>query len=368
VVAWVTVVVGVGAIGASQHPAHASDCDPAKQGCFSLASTIAFSSTRDNPGAIPPFQAAEIYLLNPDGSDPRRLTDNTAGDGFPNLSPDGKTIVFDSSRLTGLQNVSDLFLMETDGSEQTLLTRGSSATWSPDGKEIAFHASASYYASGGLVTGDPIRPDPGSATTDSDIFVANVDDLLAGTAQPTNITNTPDQIEDDADWSSVPTSAPQGQSIVFTSHAAADTNQSNPTDAELYVMNQDGSGRLRLTDNSYEDRAPSWSPDGTRIAYSCRSGGTVFHICVINADGTGFQQLTNAAAGDLTASWSPDGQQILFHRNLSLALGGPQLFVIDASGLNETKLTCPTGGTCPAPLGGINLIAHWGQLRVHSKH
>src|SRR5262245_12939746 len=172
VVAWVMVVVGVGTIGASQRPAHASDCDPAKQGCCALASTIAFSSTRDNPGANPPFLGAEIYLLNPDGSDPRRLTDNTAGDGFPNLSPDGKTIVFDSSRLTGLQNVSDLFQMEADGSDQTLLTRGSSATWSPDGEEIAFHASASYYASGGLVTGSPIRMDPGSATTDSDIFVA----------------------------------------------------------------------------------------------------------------------------------------------------------------------------------------------------
>ena len=68
-------------------------------------------------------------------------------------------------------NISDLFVMETDGSGQTLLTRGSSATWSPDGKEIAFHASASYYASGGQVSGCPIRTDPGSATSDSDIFV-----------------------------------------------------------------------------------------------------------------------------------------------------------------------------------------------------
>src|SRR5262249_50188527 len=159
------------------------------------------------------------------------------------------------------------------------------------------------------------------------------------------------------------TTAPQKQSVVFTSHAAADTNQSNPTDAELYAMNPNGSDRLRLTANSYEDRAPSWSPDGTWIAYSCRTG-TVFHICVINADGTGFQQPPTAPAGALPASWSPDGQQILFHRNLSPALGGPQLFVIDANGTNQTQLTCPTGGTCPAPLGGINLIAHWGQIRV----
>ena len=87
--------------------------------------------------------------------------------------------MFDSNRLTAgsvcngvaYNNISDLFVMETDGSGQTLLTRGSSATWSPDGKEIAFHALASYYASGGQVSGCPIRTDSGSATSDSDIFV-----------------------------------------------------------------------------------------------------------------------------------------------------------------------------------------------------
>src|SRR4029453_9686231 len=86
-------------------------------------------------------------------------------------------------------NISDLFLMDTDATEQTFWTRGSSATWSPDSKNIAFHASASYHASRGLVTGCPIRPDPGSATTDSDIFVTNVDDLVTGVKQPVNITD-----------------------------------------------------------------------------------------------------------------------------------------------------------------------------------
>ena len=91
--------------------------------------------------------------------------------------------------------------------------------------------------------------------------------------------------------------------------------------------------------------------------YSCRTGGgtTVFHICVINADGTGFSQLTSDTYGDLTATWSPDGQQILFHRNKPGTAGGPQLWVMNADGTGQTQLTTPPG---------INLIAHWGQLRV----
>jgi Tol biopolymer transport system component len=175
------------------------------KGGFELVSKIAITTTQ----LANPLLGAEIYLINPDGSDPQRLTNNTSGDGFPMLSPDGKKIVFDSNRLTadsGTLNISDLFVMDADGTNQTLLTRGSSATWSPDSKDIAFHASASYYESGGIRTGTPIKPDPGAATTDSDLFVANVDDLaaaqdvLAKTQLATNITNTPDQIEDDPDW------------------------------------------------------------------------------------------------------------------------------------------------------------------------
>jgi hypothetical protein len=189
--------------------AAASSNPPATSaGDFQLQSTIAFTSTRDNPTGNP-LLAAEIYLMNDprdwssEGQNLRRLTNNAYGDGFPTLSPDGKKIVFDSNRClfavggcpaepqfdtagnpitSEPLNTSDLFVMNTDGTEQTRLTRGSSATWSPDSKQVAFHASASYYASGGLVTGLPIRTDPGSATRDSDIFVVNADDLLTGVA------------------------------------------------------------------------------------------------------------------------------------------------------------------------------------------
>jgi len=335
-----------------------SSCGNGQSQNFGLRSTIAFSSSRDATG-VPDTESLEIYLMSPDGANLRRLTHNTVSDDFPTLSPDGKTIVFDSDRLSGQSNDDDLFLMDADGSGQRFLAHGASATWSPDCKEIAFAASASG-------TGTPTRDDPGSATSDSDIFVANVDDLLDGTGQPVDITNSPGLIDDDADWSV------NGQ-IVYTAHDVGDDVR-NPNgngfisaSARMYVNNADGTGKHRLTDADYEERAPSWSPDATQVVYSCRTGGgaTLFHVCVINADGIGFKQLTDANFGDLTASWSPDGTQILFHRNKPPRLGGPQLWVMNADGTDQMQLTCSAPPSCAAPIGGFNLLAHWGQLRVN---
>ena len=83
---------------------------------------VAFTTTRDNPTRSPPQDAAEIYLMNPDGSDPERITDNLPwSDVFPVLSPDGKKIVFDSNRLRLPEdhiNYTDVFVMATDGTEE----------------------------------------------------------------------------------------------------------------------------------------------------------------------------------------------------------------------------------------------------------
>ena len=307
---------------------------------FELRSTIAFTSTRDNL-VLDPTSAAEIYLCDPDGTNVRRLTENSSGDGFPALSPDGKKIVFDSARnrppgTTG--PFSELFLMETDGNNQTLLLRGSSATWSPDSKDIAFHASASG-------TGLPIRNEPGAPASDSDIFTLNVDDWLGGTILPTNITNTPDAIEDDADWS------PDGQTLLFTSHPTTDS-PTNSTHAEIYRINADGTGRVRLTDNLEEERAASWSPDGTKIVYMSRKNGPDFELCSMNADGSNQVQLTDNSVTDATPTWSPDGQRIVFHRLSGITF---QLWEMNADGTGAVQLTQPPG---------LNLFANWGELRV----
>jgi Tol biopolymer transport system component len=332
------------------------------KGPFELVSKIAITSSRDHTtDGLPLLNQGEIYLINPDGTDPLRLTDNTYFDAFPMLSPDGKMIVFDSNRLTADSgqplNTSDLFVMDADGTNEVLLTRGSSATWSPHSNFIAFHASASYYKYEGTQTGIPINGNPGAATTDSDIFVANfhalaaVDDVGIKTHLATNITNTEHDIEDDPDWSVSTPTAPNGL-IVFTSHPDTDRglpNNNYPT-AEIYVMNPDGTGRHQLTDNLYEERGPSWSPDGTKILFSARIGGPDFEICVMNADGSGFEQLTDNSVGDLTASWSPDGTQIAWHQTPA-----SQMFTMNADGTHQTQVTFGPG---------LNLLAQWGEVRT----
>jgi Tol biopolymer transport system component len=373
----------------------------AAAGDFHLESTIAFTSTRDhvNDGLMPPTLGGEIYLANPDMTNPRRLTYNTDEDDFASLSPDGKKIVFDSNRdrpAAGSTSdpcsaantppfscyTSDLFLMKTDGSEQSLLTRGGSATWSPDSKQIAFHASASG-------SGTPLRNQPGSATTDSDIFVARVDET--GVENRTNITRswtvnsdgTRIRTADDPDWS------PDGESIVFTAHNVGDEGPNYPktpfnsSSAEIYEINADGTGTpTQVTkENGYEERGPSWSPDGTRIAFACRIGSagndpiTDFEICVLNKnpDGTWPDhphpvQLTDNDVMDLTPTFSPDGQKILFHRTVGAqGSANQQLFVMNAAlkaNGDVPDATRLTDGTPTSP-DGINHLANWGELRVN---
>ncbi|HYU07930.1 MAG TPA: hypothetical protein VEK77_00970 [Gemmatimonadales bacterium] len=317
-----------------------------------LRSTIAFVSTRHDSAADPAvdaeraWRAAEIYLMDGDGTNVRRVTDNPVFDCFPALSPDGTKIVFDSNRLRAEGepfNTSHLFVMEADGTKQTPLVRGSSATWSPDGRQIAFHASASG-------VGRPINALPGAATTDGDIFVMNVADFLKKGTPPRNITNNSAAIDDDPDWS------PDGRTLVYTSHAVTDTGDDHAT-AEIYLTDPDGVQRTRLTNNAEEERAPAWSPDGTRLVFMCRRGGFDFEICVMNADGTGQAQLTDNTIGDLSPSWSPDGGKIVFHRRVG-GRGQFQLFLINADGTGETQLT-----TGP----GINGFPNWGEARAQGR-
>lgn len=136
------------------------------------------------------------------------------------------------------------------------------------------------------------------------------------------------RLTDNADADRYPSWSPDGSKIAFAS-GRDDGN------LQIYVMNADGSMQSRLTNNSAYDVRPTWSPDGTKLAFgSSRDGGS--EIYVMNADGSNQTRLTNNASQDWSPTWSPDGSKIAF---TSLRDGNGEIYVINSDGSSLTRLT-----------------------------
>ena len=97
-------------------------------------------------------------------------------------------------------------------------------------------------------------------------------------------------------------------------------------------MNSDGTQASQLTDNPGEDWNPSWSPDGTSLAFASNRNGN-WDIYTMNSDGTQVTQLTDNPSSDLEPVWSPDGARLAFTSNRN---GGLEVFLIDISGRTVT--------------------------------
>jgi Tol biopolymer transport system component len=112
-------------------------------------------------------------------------------------------------------------------------------------------------------------------------------------------------------------------------------------DSEIYVINADGSGEANVTNNSLTaDLRPSWSPDGTKIVFASRPTGGNNDIWVMNADGSGKDQLTTDPGSDIEPVWSPDGTRIAFR---SSRTGDSEIFVMNADGSGEINVTTDPG-------------------------
>ncbi len=137
--------------------------------------------------------------------------------------------------------------------------------------------------------------------------------------------------------------APLGQ-IAFESYR--DGN------AEVYLMEADGSGLVNLTSNPAYDGTPSWAPNGQQIAFTSERGGSP-DIHVMDWDGANATRLTDGRGFNVVPAWSPDGSQILFvsNRDYRVPVTGGQfeveanakLWVIDADGTNLSRRTSLLG-------------------------
>src|SRR5207245_2069308 len=131
-----------------------------------------------------------------------------------------------------------------------------------------------------------------------------------------------------------PSWSPDGRAIGFV---RLDVVSGRNPMGEIYRMNADGSGATALTRSPAWYLSPLWSPDGQTLAFSLtRRDTSKWTIAVIDATGGDPRVLTDGGGNDILDSWSPDGTRLLFHSDRT---GRPQVFVMNADGSGQTRLT-----------------------------
>jgi TolB protein len=142
----------------------------------------------------------------------------------------------------------------------------------------------------------------------------------------------------DADDSS-PVWSPPGDQVAFISAR----NDENPQTCfprcnyDLYVIDVDGDNEIQLTDAPSAEYHPDWSPDGAFILFDAdRDGDGLDEIYKITPDGSELERLTQNAANDHWADWSPDGTQIVF---ISDRDEKQEIYIMDADSSNQQRLT-----------------------------
>jgi len=345
---------------------------------------IAFSSDRAEPPAGV-ARAFDIFTVNADGTDVRRLTTNPQLDRQSDWSPDGRDLAY-SIRKPGATANFEVARMTAAGTEHRQLTttpEGQSSTqpaWRPDGKGILFRRSGpglkfgSIWQMGLLGEMPAIRFGPPrnplypawspdmtrvlfaailSPTGDADrgIFTMQADG-----SGPTTLFDVAGAYDSGPAWS------PDGRRIAFESNANVDAG--NPEgDLEIWTMAADGSDRAQLTRNAAHDEGPAWRPDGRVLAYTSGPDERHGDIHLMTAAGRHLRTLTSYAGPDESPDWQAIPAPHTARRCGGLVARGSGAYDVRAIGRG---LGCPaaralarrwTAAGRPSRVGGLRAVA-----------
>src|SRR5882762_2113020 len=284
---------------------------------------IAYTVTmRDRPGR--PY--GQLWIMDVATEKAVRVGGEKDSGGGPRWSPDGKWFAFQ-----GHQGEKDgLFTARPDGSEVTFLASlsgtnsplpgtGNDATWSPDGKQLAF-ISSTPGPEAAEAAGDPMvitrylyKPDAGEGMTRFNdnqrlhIFVVDV-----ATKQMRQLTQG-NFDEHSIDWS------PDGKEILLAWNR--EPNQDEFFNYDIFALKVADNRIRRLTATEYSEYEPLWSPDGKRIVFRGTRRGLTdrettmedTHVWVMNADGSDRREIGAVLDNRQGAPrWAPDGSAVYF--------------------------------------------------------
>lgn len=266
-----------------------------------LSGKIYFNSARTGD--------SEIYSMNTDGTEITNISLSPhKEDVMPAVSPDGSKVVFMRGNFYDWDSY-ELWIMDTDGSNQIQLTDNTKADghpdFSPDGKRIVF---ASY------IDGD------------DEIYMISSDG--SGLKRLTDNSGS----DNDPDFS------PDGGLIAFKStraHRGDSIDEFLDKDYEIFLMDTNGTVISQLTNDTLSDHDPDFSPDGTEIAFLRVQPDQSSDVWIMNSDGSNQKNLT--MQGDCWyTSWIMDGEYIAYCSSITQNV---DIFIMKSDGTEKAQVT-----------------------------